>query len=94
MNKEDLCGPNAAPFEIRDQNGVKLIYGSLSLTAAGLLLQAVDELLGGDTLADYSGIAKHHGATFAVGTASALNAERERLGLGTKAENPSRLKSD
>jgi len=44
-------------------------------------MEAIDVILGGGALADYSGIAQHHGATLAVGLATDLDAERQRLGL-------------
>jgi hypothetical protein len=77
-----MCEEMGTPFEVKDQNGVKLIFGSLPLAGEAQLLEAIDTILGGGALADFSGIAQHYGATRAVGLAADLNAERQRLGLG------------
>lgn len=68
------------PFEIKDVEGVKLIYGGLSLEATAQLFNVIADHLGDETVLDTSGIAARHGAKFAVGLPSDVEKLSKRVG--------------
>jgi hypothetical protein len=81
-----MAGADA--FQIKDQDGVKLVYGLLPLATDTEVMTLIGQIIGEDARVDFSGIAQVYNARMAIGLPEDLDALRQTLGLATEQQLP------